>query len=231
MKNKFSKSLFLVLSTFGLLITSCSNSGKIIKPVEPETPGEMEDPESILDDFPYNPTNPINFDDKAYYYNDHINDVDPNFKLIVTINPELDNIAQVNALNYFNAHLNTSISITDRQGLEIDLATIQKEDTIELYPMNDIFVPGEVYIAKTNEKIEIDEHSAQFYLPRSSLLRAGISVPTALGDPGFNGHLSFLIINHSSVPFMLEKGVRFAQLVDFTCAGIKNKYDGDYNER
>ena len=148
MKNKFSKSLFLVLSTFGLLITSCSNSGKIIRPVEPETPGEMEDPESILDDFPYEPTNPINFDDKAYYYNDHINDVDPNFKLIVAINPELDNIAQFNALNYFNAHLNTSISITDRQGLEIDLATIQREDTIELYPMNDLFIPGEVYVAR-----------------------------------------------------------------------------------
>lgn len=91
--------------------------------------------------------------------------------------------------------------------------------------------PGGVYIAKTNEKIEIDKYSAQFYLPRSSLLRAGVSVQTALGDPGFNGHLSFLIINHSPIPFMLEKGVRFAQLVDFTCTGIKNKYDGDYNER
>ena len=91
--------------------------------------------------------------------------------------------------------------------------------------------PGTAYIAKTNEKIEIDEYSAQFYLPRSSLLRAGVSVQTALGDPGFHGHLSFLIVNHSPVPFMLEKGVRFAQLVDFTCAAIKNKYDGDYNEK
>ena len=102
-----------------------------------------------------------------------------------------------------------------------------KGNLCKVYTLN----PGEAYIAKTNEKIEIDECSAQFYLPRSSLLRSGISVQTALGDPGFNGHLSFLIINHTPVPFMIEKGARFAQLVDFTCAGIKSQYDGDYNER
>ena len=90
--------------------------------------------------------------------------------------------------------------------------------------------PKTAYIAKTNEKIKIDQHSAQFYLPRSSLLRAGISVQTALGDPGFNGHLSFLIVNHTDAPFMIEKHVRFAQLIDVACSGIEKEYDGDYNE-
>lgn len=90
--------------------------------------------------------------------------------------------------------------------------------------------PGVPYIATTKEKIKISEDAGQFYLPRSSLLRAGVDVRTAFGDPGYNGQLSFLIINHTSKPFILEKGVRFAQLVDMEAKGVLGEYDGDYGE-
>lgn len=86
------------------------------------------------------------------------------------------------------------------------------------------------YIATTKEKIKINENSGQFYLPRSSLLRAGVDVRTAFGDPGFNGHLSFLLINWTTSPFVIEKGTRFAQLVDMNVVASLNEYDGDYNE-
>ena len=90
--------------------------------------------------------------------------------------------------------------------------------------------PNIPYIAVTKEKIKISQNAGQFYLPRSSLLRAGIDVRTAFGDPGFHGHLSFLVINHTDKPFLLEKGVRFAQLVDISANHIEDEYDGDYNE-
>lgn len=90
--------------------------------------------------------------------------------------------------------------------------------------------PNTPYIAVTKEKIKIAPDSAQFYLPRSSLLRAGVSVQTALGDAGFDGHLSFLIINHRNTDFCIEKGARFAQLVDLQAQGVDAEYDGDYNE-
>lgn len=90
--------------------------------------------------------------------------------------------------------------------------------------------PHEIYIATTNEKIKIPDDAGQLYLPRSSLLRAGIDVRTAFGDPGFNGHLSFLIINHTDQVFTLEQDVRFAQLVHFGVVGVDAGYDGDYNE-
>lgn len=86
------------------------------------------------------------------------------------------------------------------------------------------------YIATTKEKVKINENSGQFYLPRSSLLRAGVDVRTAFGDPGFNGHLSFLLINWTTTPFVIEKGTRFAQLVDMNVVAPLNEYDGDYNE-
>ena len=96
----------------------------------------------------------------------------------------------------------------------------------------DVFVlqPHTTYIGTTAEFVEINDDSGQFYLPRSSLLRASIDVRTAFGDPGFHGHLSFLLVNYTDELFVLEKGVRFSQLVDMNVIAPLNEYDGDYNE-
>lgn len=96
----------------------------------------------------------------------------------------------------------------------------------------DVFVlePHTTYIGTTAEFINIDDQSGQFYLPRSSLLRASIDVRTAFGDPGFHGHLSFLLVNYTDKPFVIEKGVRFSQLVDMNVIAPLSEYDGDYNE-
>ena len=76
----------------------------------------------------------------------------------------------------------------------------------------------------------VNHNNAQFYLPRSTLLRAGVNVYTALGDLGYNGHLSFLVINHGYKPFFIQVGERFAQLVDFEVKGGSESYMGDYQE-
>ena len=78
--------------------------------------------------------------------------------------------------------------------------------------------------------IKIGDNNVQLYFPRSTLLRSCIDVRTCVGDAGFNGHLSFLVENKSDAPFYLEKGVRFAQLLDFQADGVMKKYDGDYQE-
>lgn len=111
---------------------------------------------------------------------------------------------------------------------EIAEATVTiKSSKLEKGWLLEPYVP---YIAVTKEKIQIDSNSAQLYLPRSSLLRAAVSVSTALGDPGFNGHLSFLIINNLSKPFFIKKNERFAQMIDLKVDGVIKDYDGDYNE-
>lgn len=94
-----------------------------------------------------------------------------------------------------------------------------------------VLEPQRPYMFQVQEQIEIGQSNAQFYLPRSSLLRAGVNVYTALGDLGYNGHLSFLVINHRRAPFFIQQGERFAQLVDFEVRGGSESYDGDYQER
>ena len=91
--------------------------------------------------------------------------------------------------------------------------------------------PNKPYICQVVNQIKIGEKNAQFYLPRSSLLRAGVNVYTALGDLGYNGHLSFLVINHGLKPFFIGVGERFAQLIDFEVKGGSESYDGDYQEK
>lgn len=91
-------------------------------------------------------------------------------------------------------------------------------------------IPNKVYILEVDKQVRIDKDSAQLYRPRSTLLRAGVALYTATGDAGYNGHLSFMCINHGHLPFFLEKGVRFAQLIDFQVKGASISYDGDYQE-
>lgn len=111
--------------------------------------------------------------------------------------------------------------------VELKLSNIQVGGMLK-----SVFVldPHTSYIATTKEKIKISKNAGQFYFPRSSLLRAGIDVRTAFGDPGFHGHLSFLIINHTDDLFVIEKGARFVQLVDITADNVDEEYSGDYNE-
>lgn len=91
--------------------------------------------------------------------------------------------------------------------------------------------PGRPYILEVDRKIKISEDCAQLYRPRSTLLRSGVALYTAVGDAGYNGHLAFLCINHSSRPFFMECGVRFAQLIDFKVDGCTLSYDGDFQEK
>lgn len=90
--------------------------------------------------------------------------------------------------------------------------------------------PHSSYILEVDRPIHINLDSAQFYLPRSSLLRMGFNVATALGDSDFNGKLSFLGINETDNSLFLGKNVRFAQLIDFKVDGA-GLYDGDYQEK
>lgn len=91
-----------------------------------------------------------------------------------------------------------------------------------------VLLPNVPYILEVQNDIEINQDCMQTYYPRSTLLRSGCTLHTAVGDAGYCGKLAFLFINHSNRPFVLEKGVRFAQLVDHQLTGSSISYNGDY---
>lgn len=90
-----------------------------------------------------------------------------------------------------------------------------------------MLAPKTSYLISVDRQMKIPRNQMQLYLPRSSLLRGGVDVRTAVGDCGYEGTLMFLIENKLDAPFYLEKGERFCQAICFEVSG-SGIYNGDY---
>lgn len=75
-------------------------------------------------------------------------------------------------------------------------------------------MPGELILASTLERIEIDAGHVGRVEGKSSWARKGLLPHVAAGfiDPGFRGNITLEILNVSKVPILLEPGVAIAQI-------------------
>ena len=68
--------------------------------------------------------------------------------------------------------------------------------------------------------------------PRSSLLRSGVSLHTAVWDAGYQGRSQSLLTVHHAGGFRLQRDARLAQLVFFRLSsppsqGYQGRYQGE----
>jgi dUTP pyrophosphatase len=84
--------------------------------------------------------------------------------------------------------------------------------------------PG-AYAATYAERVAVPEDHVGFVLPRSSLMRNGTTVDTAVWDAGYEGRGEGLLQVHH--PIRIERGARFAQFV-LAEAGHEETYEGSY---
>ena len=84
--------------------------------------------------------------------------------------------------------------------------------------------PG-AYAATYAERIAVPEGHVGFVLPRSSLMRNGAMLNTAVWDAGYEGRGEGLLRVHA--PVRLAEGARVAQFV-LAEAGHDGTYDGAY---
>ncbi|WP_168168621.1 deoxyuridine 5'-triphosphate nucleotidohydrolase [Methanopyrus sp. SNP6] len=87
--------------------------------------------------------------------------------------------------------------------------------------------PNVPYVLELAPELEVPEDTAALFLPRSTLLRSGVSVHTALGDPGFRGKIRVLAVNHHTAPYRVARGERVVQAV-FLRAEDAGRYEGNY---
>jgi dUTP pyrophosphatase len=106
-----------------------------------------------------------------------------------------------------------------RDGKEIG-ARVAVEPTDGVYRLD----PGG-YAATYGEQIAIPEGHVGFVLPRSSLMRSGGMLNTAVWDAGYEGRGEGLLQVHH--PIQVEAGARFAQFV-LAEAGHEETYEGSY---
>ena len=88
--------------------------------------------------------------------------------------------------------------------------------------------PGKYYLCTTKERANMPRDLVAFILPRSTLFRCGVSLRTAVVDPGYRGILTLGIRNESDHEFALERGSRICQIVFSEVKGEATNYEGKY---
>jgi deoxycytidine triphosphate deaminase len=101
-----------------------------------------------------------------------------------------------------------------------DRTEIEPEGDDRVYHLD----PGG-YVVRYAETVGIPEEHVGFILPRSSLMRNGTTLETAVWDAGYEGKGEGLLqVTH---PIEIEQGARFGQIV-LAEAAHEGLYDGSY---
>ena len=85
------------------------------------------------------------------------------------------------------------------------------------------------YLVTFNEVVNLPRWLMALGRPRSSLLRMGVSLHTAVWDAGYRGRSQALLVVHNAAGFRLQRDARIAQLVFFPLSAPDDRgYDGRY---
>jgi dUTP pyrophosphatase len=88
-------------------------------------------------------------------------------------------------------------------------------------------IPG-TYIITYNEIVHLPKNIMALGRPRSSLLRCGVNVGTAVWDAGYEGRSQSLFMVYNNRGFRVQKNARITQLVFFELTGETEGYRGIY---
>ncbi len=113
------------------------------------------------------------------------------------------------------------LGVKNRQTPNVDVVSGREGEKI-------IIKPNEFVLVETMEKVNMPNDLLALILPRSSLFRCGVSLHTAVVDPGFIGTLTFGMKNLSEHPFEIEIGSKIGQIVFEEVKGNTKLYNGKY---
>ena len=114
------------------------------------------------------------------------------------------------------------IAVEDNQRLVSDLAPLVFDGLgfIDL-------MPG-AYIITYNEIVHLPKNIMALGRPRSSLLRCGVTVGTAVWDAGYSGRSQSLMVVYNPQGFRLQRNARVTQLIFLWLSKETKGYQGAY---
>ncbi|MFC1873858.1 deoxyuridine 5'-triphosphate nucleotidohydrolase [Chloroflexota bacterium] len=114
------------------------------------------------------------------------------------------------------------ITVANSQRLTSDLAPLVFDGLgfIDL-------VPG-AYTITYNEIVHLPNNIMALARPRSSLLRCGVTVDTAVWDAGYSGRSQSLMVVYHPHGFRLQRNARVVQLIFFRLTQATEGYQGIY---
>ncbi|GAI63659.1 unnamed protein product [marine sediment metagenome] len=88
-------------------------------------------------------------------------------------------------------------------------------------------MPG-AYIITYNEIVHLPKNVMALATPRSSLLRCGVTINTAVWDAGYSGRSQSLMVVYNPQGFRLQRNARIVQLVFLQLTRETEGYRGTY---
>jgi dUTP pyrophosphatase len=90
-------------------------------------------------------------------------------------------------------------------------------------------LPAGPYLIVYNEQVNLPDDVMALAYPRSSLMRCGVTIYSAVWDPGYSGRAEALLVVHNPHGFRLKQGSRVVQLV-FTrlSSPVIGRYEGRF---
>ncbi|MGA2911562.1 MAG: hypothetical protein ABSE17_02900 [Candidatus Levyibacteriota bacterium] len=111
---------------------------------------------------------------------------------------------------------------THRQTPDIEsVAVFGKQKSIKIKP-------GDYFLVKTVEKINLPLNLSAVILPRTTTFRSGLFLRTGPVQPGYEGELTFGLKNEGPITVEIEMGARFAHILFHEIKGTGEKYRGQW---
>ena len=120
-----------------------------------------------------------------------------------------------------------SFSSAGGVGYGNEVRTLSRSSALALDSPEGIHLPPGCYLLTYNEVVHLPRNIICLASPRSSLLRCGVSVHTAVWDAGYSGRSQSLLVVHNPNGFRLYSNARLIQLVFLRVRrGVKQGYQG-----
>ncbi|AII59104.1 deoxyuridine 5'-triphosphate nucleotidohydrolase [Dehalococcoides mccartyi CG4] len=141
--------------------------------------------------------------------------------------PDLENQLQPNG---FDLSLKQVRTLEGEGVLPTDNARrkLPSNNPLEFDCNNQIKLMPGIYSVVYNEVVNIPKDIMALATPRSSLLRSGCTVNTAVWDAGYSGRSESLLVVYNPAGLILERNTRLIQLVFFKLNAETGGYCGIY---
>lgn len=88
--------------------------------------------------------------------------------------------------------------------------------------------PGDFFLVKTIEKINLPITLSAVIIPRTTTFRSGIFIRTGPIQPGYSGELTFGLKNEGPITVEIEMGARFVHVIFHEIKGSGSAYRGQW---
>jgi deoxycytidine triphosphate deaminase len=115
------------------------------------------------------------------------------------------------------------LGVEDRKTCDVETVASIKAGDKEI-----VLKPGDFYLVKTMEKVNMPSDLVGILKPRTTLQRMGIFLRTSQVAPGYSGELTFGLANLGPCQVKLDLGARIVHLMFAQVDGATSLYRGQW---